>query len=75
VVRRTLCARGPWFLTLEESERLPPTPLQMITRCRYKKIYEDFRPDFVYWKLVLLGRKLCLAFIVVLVNKNILAQV
>ena len=78
---------------------------------RFKKIYEDYKPEFVYWKLVsclaqhllpavhvvlcmrvltlpskpcaispspspqvLLTRKLCLAFIVVMVNHNIRAR-
>ncbi len=24
---------------------------------RYKKIYEDYKPEFIYWKVVLLIRK------------------
>jgi hypothetical protein len=44
-------------------------------RRRYRKIYEDFKPQFVYWKPVLLVRKLLFAFVVVLVNSNVEAQV
>lgn len=43
-------------------------------RQRYKKIYEDYRPQFMAWRLVLLSRKLLFAAIVVLVNKNIELQ-
>ena len=43
--------------------------------CSYRKVYEDYKPRFMYWKLVLLTRKLLLAVIVVLVNENIEAQV
>ena len=44
-------------------------------RTRYRKIYEDYNPRFVYWKLVLLARKLCFACVVVLLPGNIQAQV
>ena len=34
-------------------------------RRRFRKIYEDYKPEFVYWKLVLLVRKLVFAVVVV----------
>ena len=37
-------------------------------RRRLRKLYEDFRPDKIYWKLVLLLRKLCLACIAILAD-------
>jgi hypothetical protein len=37
-------------------------------RRRYRKVYEDFRPQCAYWKVVLLLRKLGLAMITVLAN-------
>lgn len=44
-------------------------------RRRYRKLYEDFKPHVLFWRLVLLARKLCLAIIVVLVSGNVQAQV
>ena len=43
-------------------------------RQRYRKIYEDYRPQLMYWKEVLLMRKLLFAAVVVMVNKNIELQ-
>ncbi len=43
-------------------------------RQRYRKIYEDFVPRYMYWKEVLLLRKLLFAAIVVMVNRNIELQ-
>jgi hypothetical protein len=43
-------------------------------RLRYRKIYEDYKPRFMWWKLVLLARKLLFAAIVVMVNKDIELQ-
>ena len=37
--------------------------------------YQDYLPQFPYWKLVLLIRKFLFAMIVVLVNRNLKAQV
>jgi hypothetical protein len=37
-------------------------------RRRYRKVYEDFRPQRAYWKVVLLMRKLGLGLITVLAN-------
>jgi hypothetical protein len=51
---------------------LTPGTRQM--RQRYKKIYEDFRPQFMAWKLVLLCRKLLFAIVVVMPS-NIEMQV
>lgn len=44
-------------------------------RRRYRKLYEDFKPHVLFWRLVLLARKLCLAVIVVLLSGNVQAQV
>ncbi len=41
---------------------------------RYRKIYEDYKAEYSYWKLLLIGRKLCFACIVVLLNYNVDAQ-
>ncbi len=35
-------------------------------RRRFRKVYEDYRPSFAYWKVVLLLRKLSLGLVVVL---------
>jgi hypothetical protein len=43
-------------------------------RRRYRKIYEDYKPQFYYWKLVLLARKAVFACIVVLLDTNVEAQ-
>ncbi len=37
-------------------------------RRRFRKVYEDYRPQRAYWKVVLLMRKLSLALIVVLAD-------
>jgi hypothetical protein len=42
---------------------------------RYRKIYEDYKPAYNYWKLVLLIRKLLFALIVVLLDNNVEVQV
>jgi hypothetical protein len=44
-------------------------------RRRYRKVYEDYKPQFYYWKLVLLARKALFACIVVLLDTNVEAQV
>ena len=36
---------------------------------------QDFKPEFVHWKLVILFRKLLFATLVVLLNSNVSAQV
>ncbi len=41
-------------------------------RHRYRKLYEDFRPQFTYWKVVLLTRKCLLAVVVVSLNNTAL---
>ena len=51
-----------------------PTAFFSLPR-RYRKLYEDFKPEFVYWKLVLMGRKLSLASIAVLLDKDPVTQV
>ena len=37
-------------------------------RRRYKKLYEDYKAPYMYWKLVILTRKLCLAAIAILMS-------
>jgi hypothetical protein len=44
-------------------------------RQRYRKLYEDYKPQHMHWKLVLLARKCVFAVIVVLLRGNIRAQV
>lgn len=34
--------------------------LQLFVRKRYQKLYNDFQPDFYYWRLVLMARKFLL---------------
>jgi hypothetical protein len=43
-------------------------------RHRFRKLYEDYKPEFMFWKLVLVCRKLCFALIVVLMSSNVAAQ-
>lgn len=38
-------------------------------RRRFQKLYSDFKPNMKYWRLLLLIRKLCLAFTTVLFIK------
>lgn len=40
----------------------------------HRKLYEDFKPRFVFWKLVLMARKLALASIAVMMDKLPLLQ-
>jgi hypothetical protein len=42
---------------------------------RFKKLYEDFQPDFRVWKLVLLARKFALACIAIMIDRIPLLQV
>ncbi len=46
----------------------------LATRNRYRKLYEDYKPQLVFWKLVLLARKLSFALVVVLLNSHNEAQ-
>ena len=39
-------------------------------RRRFRKLYEDYKPEYRYWKLVLIARKLCLATIGILLPSN-----
>lgn len=43
-------------------------------RKRYRKLYKDFRPQFYYWRLVLLTRKFVLALTMILFNELPLFQ-
>ncbi len=44
-------------------------------RRRFRKLYEDYKPHAMFWKLVLLLRKLYLSCVVVLLENNPEAQV
>ena len=44
-------------------------------RRRYRKLYEDYKPKYKYWRLVLIARKLCLAAIGILLSSNASLQV
>jgi hypothetical protein len=44
-------------------------------RKRYGKLYGDYHPRFTYWRLVLFGRKLLFAGIIVMMNGHVEAQV
>jgi hypothetical protein len=44
-------------------------------RRRFRKLYEDYKPHAMFWKLVLLARKLYLSCVVVLLDSNPDAQV
>ena len=44
-------------------------------RRRFRKLYEDYKPEYKYWKLVLIARKLCLAIIGILLTGNAALQV
>ena len=39
-------------------------------RRRFRKLYEDYKPQYKYWKLVLIGRKLALAAVGILLVAN-----
>lgn len=43
-------------------------------RKRYKKVYEDFRPQRYYWRIVLIARKAALATVALLFNTNPMFQ-
>jgi hypothetical protein len=40
----------------------------MSIRRRYRKLYEDFKAPFVFWKLIILARKLALAAAAILIT-------
>jgi hypothetical protein len=42
---------------------------------RFKKLYEDYKPSFMHWKLLLLCRKFALAVIAIMLDFNPLFQV
>ena len=44
-------------------------------RHRYRKLYEDYKPEFAYWKVVLLLRKCMFAAVVQLLHDNVGVQV
>lgn len=59
---QTLRARG-------EGDNPHSNPAYYIRR-RYRKLYEDFRPERYYWRFVLLARKFALAAIALMFNQN-----
>ncbi len=44
-------------------------------RRRFRKLYEDYKPNTRYWKMVLLGRKLALAVVGILLQGKPVLQV
>ena len=53
----------------------PLTNPNLPVRLKYRKLYEDFKPETFWWRLVLLSRKLCFACIALLFSKVPLFQV
>ena len=47
----------------------------IVVRRRFRKLYEDYKPEYRYWKLVLISRKLALAVIGILLTGNPTLQV
>jgi hypothetical protein len=43
-------------------------------RHRYARLYQDYRPRYLYWRLILLARKLCLVSVTVLASNNSMFQ-
>ena len=43
-------------------------------RMRYKKIYEDFKPEFYYWRITLMARKFFLAGTTLYFNRSPMFQ-
>ena len=39
-------------------------------RKRYRNVYYQFRPDYIFWALVILGRKFLLAITLIMFNRN-----
>ena len=64
---QTLRERGEGETTL--------TNPNLFVRRRFRKLYEDYKPQFSYWKLVLMMRKVCLACVAILLSKNAHMQV
>ena len=44
-------------------------------RRRYRKLYEDYKPQFKYWRLALIARKFLLALIGIVLAKDARQQV
>ena len=47
---------------------------QFLVRQRYQKLYNDFRPGFTFWRLVIMLRKFGLAFVALMFSKNPMFQ-
>jgi hypothetical protein len=49
--------------------------MAVIPPLRFRKLYEDFKPELNFWKLVLLVRKFCIAIIATLLSEDPMLQV
>jgi hypothetical protein len=47
----------------------------VVVHRRFKKLYDDYRPGFMHWKLVLLARKFAMAVVAIMLDSNPLFQV
>jgi hypothetical protein len=47
----------------------------LFLRRRYGRLYGDYKPQFVFWKLLLFLRKFVFALIIVMLDANIQMQV
>ena len=63
------------LLRVRNEGETPVTNKYIRTRRRFRKLYEDYKPKFGWWKLVLLFRKLALALTGILLSNNATAQV
>ncbi len=59
---QTLRERGEGESTL--------TNPNLFVRRRFRKLYEDYKPKYSYWKLALIVRKLSLAAVAILLSKS-----
>jgi hypothetical protein len=54
--------------------RVTSLPMLLCDR-RFKKLYEDYKPEFMYWKLTLMLRKFLFATVAVVLVHNTVFQV
>jgi hypothetical protein len=72
-----LCERPPFAQTLRaigEGTTASSNPNLWI-RQRYGKLYENFRPEVTWWRLLLIFRKFLLAWATIMFNGNAMFQV
>ena len=74
VGRATQIVEDQRLRELGEGETALTNP-NLYVRRRFRKLYEDYKPQFSYWKLVLMTRKLALACVAILLSKNAHMQV